>query len=297
MALICVTEVLLKPVTGLIGYIYYRLCGNTSRPLTFLFAPDRVVCFAELDCTSLPTFDTLMYDIFISDGVFFLEKFVYVRVFLYLCIMKNKIIDMKKFLFTAFLATVAMIANADPQSVHKFSLTPHVGFGYAHLSNLDKCSNGGSIVIGAESQYLFNPSLGMSAGIDLGYVQSNKDSYSEVGEIYLTSYSINVPILAQVHLGDHFAVKAGVQPGFLIEPKLHGKIPGYAADEQIKDLTNNFQFSIPVGVSYEFNNPLVLDLRANIPVTRILDKGKLTTDNVSLFNVMLTVGYRFDIDD
>ena len=58
----------------------------------------------------------------------------------------------------------------------------------------------------------------------------------------------------------------------------------------IKDECNTFDFSIPVGVSYEFDNHIVIDARYNIGITNINKGGDVTNRN-SVF--LATVGYKF----
>lgn len=96
---------------------------------------------------------------------------------------------------------------------------------------------------------------------------------------------LNIPILANFYIGDNFAIKAGIQPGFLLGAKVHGG--GESGD--VKSLFTTFDLAIPVGVSYQLDCGLLFDLRYNIGLTK-LGKGDAKEYN-SVF--ALTVGWKF----
>lgn len=87
---------------------------------------------------------------------------------------------------------------------------------------------------------------------------------------------INIPILANVYVTKGLAVKLGIQPAFNVNSK---------ADVDAK----SFDFSIPVGLSYEFSN-VVLDARYNWGLTKIFENGDSKN---SVFQI--TLGYKFDL--
>ena len=89
---------------------------------------------------------------------------------------------------------------------------------------------------------------------------------------------INIPILAQFYPAKGFAIKAGVQPAFNVRHKATGDIEGTIDD------VNTFNFSIPVGLSYEYEG-FVLDARYNIGITKLYkdaDQGRNSTFSISL---------------
>ena len=98
---------------------------------------------------------------------------------------------------------------------------------------------------------------------------------------------INIPILAQFYAAKGFAIKAGIQPAFNVRHK--ASYDGESAD--LKDAgieTKSFNFSIPVGLSYEYQS-FVLDARYNIGVTKLFkdaDQGRNSTFSI-------TLGYKF----
>lgn len=97
---------------------------------------------------------------------------------------------------------------------------------------------------------------------------------------------INVPILANVYVAKGLAVKAGIQPGFNISAKAKVASGGTSIEGDL-DGEKSVDFSIPIGLSYEFNG-FVIDGRYNFGVTKIMD-GADCKNSVFQF----TVGYKF----
>ena len=88
-----------------------------------------------------------------------------------------------------------------------------------------------------------------------------------------------MPVLANVYVAPGFALKAGVQVGFLTKAKAEGL--------DFKELCNKTDFSIPLGASYEFSD-FVIDARYNLGLTNV---GKNVGKNKNSV-IMLTLGYK-----
>jgi hypothetical protein len=84
------------------------------------------------------------------------------------------------------------------------------------------------------------------------------------------------------------AVKLGVQPGFNVNSKSLIKTAVGNLSQQESDV-KSVDFSIPVGLSYEFNN-FVIDGRYNFGLTKVYD-GSDSKNSV----FQITLGYRFDL--
>lgn len=92
---------------------------------------------------------------------------------------------------------------------------------------------------------------------------------------------INVPVLANVYAAPWLAIKAGPQIGFLLSAK--------EGDFSMMDYYEKIDFSIPVGLSFEFGD-VVIDARYNIGLSNILkDSGDAKARNSV---IMLTLGYK-----
>ena len=211
---------------------------------------------------------------------------------------------MKKFFLSAVLAIAALAASAQ-QPVGGISLTPHVGMGYAIASEKFANDFNGFVTAcaGVEATYKPTKMFGISAGLDYGYGSTftetqkfNYENTSKKYDHYMDHYFINLPVMAQLHFGQ-VALKAGIQPGWVIDPKHHvdWKDGNYSANMNYngQDDINTFQLSVPVGISYSPKFPLQFDLRYNIPVTGYMKNTE--GGNFNLGTIMLTVGYRFDL--
>lgn len=99
---------------------------------------------------------------------------------------------------------------------------------------------------------------------------------------------INIPIVLKRNFNSGLNVHAGPQLGILTSAKVDWKAQGSSGDEDIKDELEDIDFSLCLGVGYEFTSGLGFDLRFNIGLTDIDDDmdGKHTVGQ-------LTVSYAF----
>ena len=210
----------------------------------------------------------------------------------------------------AVLATVS--AYAQPEA-GTWSITPKIGLNASYVTGSDLKYTGGiegistvkmeplttiGGVIGAEAGYQLNKRIGLTAGLlysEQGFEYDGSVSQVGKGELWRDKSDIylgyiNVPILANFYIVKGLAVKAGLQPGFLVSAKHNYDMIGNKKKEDIKDGCNTVDLSIPVGVSYEFNFGLILDARYNIGVTNVY---KDIDGCNSVFQ--LTAGWKFNL--
>ena len=106
---------------------------------------------------------------------------------------------------------------------------------------------------------------------------------------------LNFPILANYYVAPGLAIKAGVQPGFMLGAKQKAKLleggTWYDFDESGTDGMKKFDLSIPLGLSYEFDD-FVIDARYNLGLTNVNDLGSAKVKNSV---IMLTVGYKIPL--
>ena len=146
------------------------------------------------------------------------------------------------------------------------------------------------LVGGAEFGYNINETFGITAGL-LYTMQGCKDK--DVDANFNIDY-INVPVLANVYVAPGLALKAGPQIGFMTRAKLD--------DVDMKDVCKTIDFSIPVGVSYEFND-FVVDFRYNFGITSMSKDKKVSIDGLEIKGdkktrnsvFMLTLGYKIPL--
>ena len=181
---------------------------------------------------------------------------------------------MKKLLVMAAMVLSSVGAFAQ-YSAGDFTIQPKVGLNCASVTT-DGADYKAGFVGGAELEYHISPLVGLSGGLLYSF-QGFKVSEDHVSATWSLSY-LNIPILANFYVAKGLALKAGVQPGFMV-----GK------DDANSDVVKTFDFSVPVGISYEYMN-FCLDARYNIGCTKVFDGAD---GNNSVFQ--LTLGYKFKL--
>ena len=182
---------------------------------------------------------------------------------------------MKKLMMIAAMMIAAVSANAQNE-VGQITLQPKVGINISKITGEGIKMTAG-LAAGVEAEYGVAENFGLTAGV-LYSMQGYK--YEDADKRNAMDY-INIPILAQYYVVKGLAIKAGVQPGFLVRAKYDG--------ESFSDYCKKFDFSIPVGLSYEYQN-FVLDARYNIGLTKTMkDASEKTKNSV----IQITLGYKF----
>ena len=185
---------------------------------------------------------------------------------------------MKKLILMA--AVMLSSVTAFAQHATGLTIQPKVGLNIATLTKAEGSDPRFALAVGAEMEYNASEMLGVSFGA-LYSMQGCK----EEGLTAKLDY-INIPILANVYVAPGFAVKLGIQPGFNVSSKVSGN--GTSVDAGLVGLeANSVDFSIPVGLSYEFSN-VVIDGRYNWGLTKVWKDGEAKN---SVFQI--TVGYKF----
>ena len=194
-------------------------------------------------------------------------------------------IEMKKFFIVASLILAFATAKAQSE-VGGFSVRPMVGMNIGMMTNADDSDSRIGFVVGTELEYQATDLLGLSAGLLYSQQGCKVDDNGTLKLDY-----INIPLLANVYVAKGFAVKLGLQPGFLINDKAKASDSGVSVEAGLGDLSKNFVLSVPVGISYEFSN-IQLDARYNWGVAHALS-AEGESSNSSAF--MITVGYKFNL--
>lgn len=194
-------------------------------------------------------------------------------------------IEMKKILIVASLVLAFVSAKAQSE-VGGFSVRPMVGMNIGMMTNADDSDPRIGFVVGTELEYQATNNVGLSAGLLYSQQGCKVDDNGTLKLDY-----INIPLLANVYVAKGFAVKLGLQPGFLINDKAKASDSGVSVEAGLGDLSKNFVLSVPVGISYEFSN-IQLDARYNWGVTHALS-AEGESSNSSVF--MISVGYKFNL--
>ena len=176
----------------------------------------------------------------------------------------------------AVMAVAALTASAQ-NAEGQVTLMPKAGINISSITNSDRAKAKVGFVGGVEAEYGLPSNFSVSAGV----LFSMQGAKAKEGDAKTKLNYLNIPILCNYYVWQGLAVKAGVQPGFLLSAKV--------GDLDIKDGCKTFDLSIPVGVSYEYQK-FVLDARYNIGVTKGNKEGNDSERN-SVFAI--TLGYKF----
>lgn len=199
---------------------------------------------------------------------------------------------MKKVLFAALVMFSSVGAFAQ-HAVGSFNLQPKIGVSIANLTDIKDSDPRVGLVAGVEGEYQVSDIFSISAGA-LYSMQGAKKTVSALGQSATTTTKldyINVPIMANVYVVKGLAVKLGIQPGFKVSSteKTVGNTYFGSGSVSSDIKAQSVDFSIPVGVSYEYSN-FQLDARYNLGLTKVFENGK---DKNSVFQI--TLGYKFDL--
>ena len=191
---------------------------------------------------------------------------------------------MKKVLFVAALM-LSSVATFAQHAVGSFNLQPKVGVSIANVTEFKDSDPRIGLVAGIEGEYQVSDIFSLSAGA-LYSMQVTKYNFGNYTDATNRLDYINVPIMANVYVVKGLAVKLGVQPGFNVSNKI--KLNNLDAFEN-PFKAQSVDVSIPVGVSYEYNN-IQLDARYNWGISKAYKNFDAKN---SVFQI--TLGYKFDL--
>lgn len=214
---------------------------------------------------------------------------------------------MKKLLLAAVVMMTTLTASAQ-HATGSLALKPTLGLNLSNFTGSDfstKMRPG--LAVGVEGEYQATPFLGISAGflysmqgakLDMNIAGINLGNFVNVTA--KVDY-LNVPILANVYVTQGLALKAGLQLGVNMSSDIDANVKVIDSKynlADVSDYTESIDFSIPVGISYEYEN-IVLDARYNIGLTDVYKKDNIITNfalkGIKNSNIMITLGYKFDL--
>ena len=224
----------------------------------------------------------------------------------------------KKFLMAAVALMTAMSINAQCRfEPGTFSIQPRMGAQGALITNMPSLrlpgigkiehEATGGFFIGADAAYQLNNWFEVAAGVNWAQAGSgwkNTDLNmagvtAKVKDLKIETSYINVPVTANIYIFNGFALKTGVQFGYLTSAQLKGELTSGSLtdklDESCMDDFEKFDISIPVGLSYEFKNHIVLDARYNIGLTKVNKESDPDYKDGRNLTFALTIGYKFGV--
>jgi hypothetical protein len=228
--------------------------------------------------------------------------------------MKKKILSL--------LAIMAFCCSAQAQTTQAYwRIYPKIGLALMKFPN-DK------IYVSDDSEYTLKSRYkqGFTAGVEIGYEKGNVGfqiglmyankgtKYSDfkhetqketekVEGVQYTLHYLEMPLTASISIARGLSIKAGVQPGYLLNARYMENtvttayekdgswkiVSAKEIDEPATDTFRRFALSIPVGLSYEIRD-IIIDARYVIGVTS--NSEYFSTRNSGF---LFTVGYGFDL--
>ncbi len=216
---------------------------------------------------------------------------------------------MKKFVLISLFSLY--ISNSYAQGeVGSFNVQPKVGLNVSHLVSTSNRPSIG-LTAGLEWEYQIADRVSFSFGVMYSMQgaksktlheimpvgEEGKDAYVDAEATLKMNY-IQVPLLLNVYVARGWAFKAGFQFGInttsnyksYVSVTQSGQNASISEKGDLSDLgvkVNDFGYSVPVGVSYEFHD-IVFECRYNIGVPKFF-KDINVTNNV----FQLIVGMKF----
>ncbi|MFC2265031.1 MAG: porin family protein [Prevotella conceptionensis] len=191
---------------------------------------------------------------------------------------------MKKIVLILMLAIVSMGIASAQHEVKSLSLQPKIGLNLSKLTNHFDSNFKPGMVVGLETEWQSKAKFGWSVGL-LYSQQGTKYALGEFKYTYNYNY-INVPVLANFYVARNLALKTGLQFGFNVSNGYTIEGPGSKENRNDPDV-KAVEASIPLGVSYEFNQ-FVVEARYNLGLTYAVPRTRFST-------FQFTLGYRFDV--
>lgn len=191
---------------------------------------------------------------------------------------------MKKIVLILMLAIVSMGIASAQHEAKSLSLQPKIGLNLSKLTNHFDSDFKPGMVVGLETEWQSKAKFGWSVGL-LYSQQGTKYALGEFKYTYNYNY-INVPVLANFYVARNLALKTGLQFGFNVSNGYTIEGPGSKENRNDPDV-KAVEASIPLGVSYEFNQ-FVVEARYNLGLTYAVPRTRFSA-------FQFTLGYRFDV--
>lgn len=194
---------------------------------------------------------------------------------------------MKKILLLITFAVVSLSASAQ---YGEFYYGAKLGVNIANMAAADEGKPVVRMNIGLTTDYRFSYRFALGAelfysgtGTSILTIVNGKNDKPMEDMVHFNMNYINIPVLAKVYLFEGLNVEAGAQVGFLVSSALN-----YRGDKEKynPEGLSRVEFSIPVGLMYDFDNGLTVGARMQIGMTEVLDNDKNSVISVG-------VGYKF----
>ena len=222
---------------------------------------------------------------------------------------------MKKIVMMCALLVTSLSASAqyDPGT---WSMQVKLGFGASKLTNMEKIplseSNAdtqfkGASMLAVDFQYQATNWFGIQSGINFWWQGSAWENFVEDNVKYEDNKFkltyLAVPVLAKFYVAKGLALNTGVQLGYLLNADVEMTAKAKVDNYKVTDITsinvekdcNDFDVSIPVGISYETSSDWVFGAQYNIGLTKVNKERYEGVKDSKNGVFMFTVGWKFKL--
>ena len=197
---------------------------------------------------------------------------------------------MKKIMMLVALTAMSLGTMAHNE-VGMMTIQPKGGFGLATLTNVPKAEMAGVGMFGGELEYALKERLSIAAGINFDMLGYGIEDTEGIKDWHTSLNYLAVPAVVNFYVWKGLALKAGLQPGFLLSAKESYKVNGDKHSTTVTSDCNKFDLSIPIGVSFEFSR-VVIDARYLLGLTKVNKEGDKSYRNSV---ILITTGYKFKL--
>ena len=198
---------------------------------------------------------------------------------------------MKQFLVLVAVAMMTVLSANAQNREGDYSIQPRVGATFSTLTNTDDAQMKLNVVYGVEYEQYLTDQFSVAGGV----LFTNQGTKFKGDNSTFNNYYCAVPLTANYYVLPGLALKAGLQPAYRMKTNM--KVDGQTYDfDKVMEILfegtdvkmNDFDLSIPVGLSYEYNG-VTLDARYNFGVTKLFSG---INDSVLNQVITVTLGYK-----
>ncbi len=121
---------------------------------------------------------------------------------------------------------------------------PMVGGTLSTVTKVDDAKMKLGLVGGAEFGYQLNDQFAVTAGLLAAMEGSGMKDGEQTKDVKSTTTYLNVPILANYYVLPGLAIKAGIQPGFLLSAKHKGSLSSNPSSSKSFSLAEGYYFNL-----------------------------------------------------
>ena len=201
---------------------------------------------------------------------------------------------MKKFFLIPLLLIGVILITSSCATLKVRQLKGSIGPQYSSIVGEDDCYKGKLGFYAGFSAGLMDmmsTSLRLRAGANISMQGADYEEDFGGGEVIEGSTCLlylNLPVVARYQLENGFYGEAGLQPGFLLRARDNTEGESY----DYSDFVNSFDFGIPFGIGYEFQNNFDVGLRI-IPGLTNINAGEFAETTDRNFIAALRISYTF----